>query len=206
VNRIDTWLLRALVVLLLLLVGLLCYLLWRTSMIALRVEEAVVAVSTDVQAVTDSAARISRQMADLTERLARIEQKTEDAVGLQDLETALGTLADVRDEKYADPKLLTAAAAAEIDHLLKSIRSSDLAFICGSEHLKGTIFYMHLWVKYKYHRKILCSAEDFIQKVATQTISGHRYRVVLKGGKTVDLSDWLTEKLKEYRKAGTTPP
>jgi hypothetical protein len=200
-NRIDTWLLRSLVVLLLLLIGLSCYLLWRTSMIALRVEESVVAVSADVKEVTQSAARISRQMADVTERLARIEEKTEDAVGLKDLETAMGTLADVRNEKYEDPKQLSPEAQAEIDHLLKSIRTSGLVFICGSEHLQASVFYVHLWVKFKYHRKIVGSAEDFIQKVATKTISEHRYRVVSKDGKTTDLADWLKDQLSEYRKA-----
>lgn len=203
-NRIDTFLLRALLVLLLLLTGSASYLLWRTSMIALRLEEAVVAISADVQQVTESAARISRQMADVTERLARIEEKTEDAVGLQDLETAIDTLADVRNEKYEDPKQLSPEAKAEIEHLLKSIRSSGRVFICGSEHLKATVFYMHLWVKYKYHRKVVGSAEDFIQKVATQTISGHRYRVVVADGKTIDLSEWLENRLKERRKGGTT--
>jgi hypothetical protein len=50
----------------------------------------------------------------------------------------------------------------------------------------------------------LKSPEDFIEKVATKSIAGHSYNVVIDEKQTIALSEWLREELARYRGGNNT--
>ena len=60
-----------------------------------------------------------------------------------------------------------------------------------------------IWPPFK---KTLASADEFIDKAATETISGYKYRVAFADGTSVDLATWLRQQLVEQRKASAEAP
>ena len=54
-------------------------------------------------------------------------------------------------------------------------------------------------MKHSLYRGKITSAEDFIAKIATATVMGRPYVVLLQDGAKRDLNEWLLEALREYR-------
>jgi cell division protein FtsB len=198
----DAWLRRLPLALLSVLLALICLLLWRVASVVYRVEESVVAVSKDVQAVTAAAANISKHVDDLVERMTRLEEKTERAVGMDDLEAALDSLGNLRHEKLEGPVNLSPEGEKEIGCLLSQVRSSGLQFIESGKVRSSGYFYLHLYAKYRFYKSTIGSAEDFIAKVATESIAGHPYYVIGKDSKRVELGTWLKGALVKMREEG----
>ena len=201
-TQTDSWLRRLPLLGVVVLLGFACYLLWRMSMVLYRIEESVVSVSADVQNVTRSASNIAARVDELVQRTARLEEKAEWAAGVDDLEAALDALAEVRREKQDGPVPITPQAEKEIKHLLRCIRSSGLEFVSAGKVRSAYSFYLHLYAKYLYYRKTVGSAEDFIAKVAIESIAGHPYFAIPKDGKRVELKTWLADLLKRAREPG----
>ncbi|MCY3020251.1 MAG: DUF5329 family protein [Planctomycetota bacterium] len=201
-TRVDSWLRRLPLLGVAVLLCLACYLLWRMSMVLYRIEESVVAVSADLQSVTRSASNIAQRVDELVQRTARLEEKAERAAGVDDLEAALDSLAEVRREKQDGPVTLPPQSEKEIKRLLACIRSSGLEFVSAGRVRSAYQFYLHLYAKYVYYKKTVGSAEDFIAKVATESIAGHPYHVMQKDGTRVELKTWLSEELKRAREPG----
>ena len=183
-----------------------CLLTWRAVRILMHIEETVALAGRDVQSLTHSVAEMGQSLEEITDRLVRMEEDAERATGLDDAQNALEVLGDVRKDKYTNPQRLSPEAEAEIKFLIERIRAAKAEFICGSKHLSPTYFSLHLWAKYRYFKKTLASADEFIEKAATETISGYKYRVAFADGTSVDLATWLRQQLMEHRKARAEAP
>jgi hypothetical protein len=92
-------------------------------------------------------------------------------------------------------------AEAEIKWLLSQIGSSKARFAYDNKKKSALMFYAHVYAKYKIYKKTLASAEDFIAKVGTKTITGKPYYITVPGGQQVELGQWLRAKL-TARRAG----
>jgi hypothetical protein len=178
-----------------------CWLLWRISMVAFQMEQAFVGLSGDVKQVTTSAAQIANHLQSLDNRVRVIEEKAADAIHLDDIDHLLDEVAVLRGEAVGDRGAPAQEADREIKHLLSHVRRSDHRFVYSNEDRSGTRFYLQLYAKYKLYDTVTGSAEDFIAKVATKTVGGNPYQVVIRPDKTVNLSDWLSEELRGYREA-----
>jgi len=204
-NKLDVWISRLVPITSACLVALACFFVWRMSMLVYRLEQSVVAVSADVQRVTGTMARVADLVDRLTERIERLEKKVGDAVGMDELEMALDEIRDVRRGLYDVEEPVGPEVEREITHLLKHIESSGLRFEISGKYRSAFRSYLHLLAKYKVYRRTLRSAEDFIEKVATQSMIGHPYYVILEDGKKMALGAYLKDVLEKHRAALQKP-
>lgn len=181
------------------LIALACFLVWRISMAVYRLEQSIVSVGADVRQVTATGTRVSHLVDRLAERIERLEQKTEGAIGIDELESALDELKDVREGFSRAHEALGAEAEGEIRYLLEHIRRSGHQFALPGKFRSGFRAYVHLRAKFKLYRSTLTSAENFIQQVATRTVTGHPYYVKFDDGGKMALDAWLRKSLREYR-------
>jgi uncharacterized coiled-coil protein SlyX len=198
------WLKRLALVAAIALLAFCSWFVWRISMVAQQTEDAIVAISGDVKQMSASGARISAHLEKLDTRLQSLEQKAADAMKLDEFENLLDEIDVIRNSEPTAAGAPAPETEREIKHLLAHIRASKGRFVYSDENKGGMRFYLQLYAKYKTYDKIIGSAEDFIDKVATKTIVGQPYHVVISPTETVALSDWLTEELKKYRSAATT--
>jgi uncharacterized coiled-coil protein SlyX len=198
-DAVSLWLKRLAFVAAIALLAVSAWCVWRVSMIAYQVETAVVAISADVKRMSRSGAQISAHLEKLDERLQSLEQKALDAVKLDEIESVLSEIDVIRNPPPAAGGGPSADTEREIKHLLGHIRSSKHRFVYSDENKGGLRFYLQLYAKYKAYESVLSSADAFIDKVATKSLDGKQYDVVINGDETVPLSDWLTEELQRYR-------
>ncbi len=190
---VDTWLRRIVLGCIVVFVGMLCIFVWRLSMVVYRVES-------DLQQVTSTAANISQQVNQVSERLEVLGKKTSEALRLDELENVLDEVAELRSaEERSTP--LAPKVEAEIDYLLSYIKDSGRQYEYSGKVRSARRFHLQLSGKYKMYRKTLTSAEDFIEKVATNTLAGNPYYIVDKDQRQ-RLDGWLVEALRKYRASG----
>jgi len=174
-------------------------------MVAYQMEGAIVAISADVKQMSSTGAQISEHLQKLDDRLRAIEEKAADAMNIDEFEHLLDEIDVIRNGQPSTASAASPDTEREIKHLLAQIRRSDYRFtysVLGSDKSKsGTVLYLQLYAKYKTYKNVISSAEDFIDKVATTTIGGEPYRVVINSDQTVALSDWLTDELKTFRQS-----
>ena len=92
------------------------------------------------------------------------------------------------------------AAQAEIAALLAAVGSSGCTFIRNDEPGTASAARAHLERKYRYARKKLESAEDFIERVASKSSrSGRPYLVECPGEPQQPTREWLFDRLAEIR-------
>ena len=97
------------------------------------------------------------------------------------------------------PSMAFAAMQDEIDHLLNYIKTSDCEFIRNNKSYVPAKAVQHIEKKYKYLKKRIKSAEDFIKGAATESsMSGKPYRIIC-AGKEMTTADWLRVELQRYR-------
>jgi hypothetical protein len=160
--------------------------------------------------MSSTGAQISEHLQKLDDRLRSIEEKTAEAVNLDEVEHVFDELAEIRHRDTTPESGISPKTEREIRHLLSQIRRSDYRFtysVFGSDKSKsGTQFYIQLYAKYKTYEDALSSAEDFIDKVATTTIGGNPYHVFIDANKTVALKDWLSDELATYRASAVATP
>jgi len=206
---IDLWLKRVFVLVLIIFLSVSSFYVWRIAMVFYRVEKAVETVSSDVGEVTGAAARISRKMEELIDRIERLEKKTGKVVTLDEVETVLDSVADL---KSGAGEKMPADAAAEIGRLFALIRSSGREYEYAGKIKSPLKFYGHVYAKYKAYRNAITSAEVFIDKCATKTITGKVYylRTPKPGGGGAPegdggevtkrpVAEWLREELGKIR-------
>ena len=116
-------------------------------------------------------------------------------MNLDELGNMLDEIDAIRDSPPSTVSAPSPDTEREIKHLLAHIRESKHRFVYSDENKGGTRFYLQLYAKYKAYNKAVGSAEDFIDKVATKTIAGQPYQVVVGPDKRVALNDWLSEEL-----------
>ena len=113
------------------------------------------------------------------------------------LAVCAGGLAGAGSSAVAEPD---EAAQAEIEALLSSIGTSGCTFIRNDEPGDAAGARAHLERKYRYARKKLDSAEDFIERVASQSsMTGRPYLVECPGKPQQRTREWLFERLTEIR-------
>ena len=204
-DAIGTWLKRLALAAAIALLACCSWFVWRISMVAYQMEGAIVAISADVKQMSSTGAQISEHLEKLDDRLRAIEEKAADAINLDEFTHLLDEVDVIRNGQQSAAGAPSPDTEREIKHLLAQIRSSDHRFaysVLGSDKSKsGTVLYLQLYTKYKTYKNVVSSAEDFINKVATTTIGGEPYRVVISTDEAVPLNDWLTEELKNYRES-----
>ena len=90
---------------------------------------------------------------------------------------------------------------AVIGYLLQYVRNSEVIFIRNNQEHTSHEAEDHIRKKYQHFKEKIKTPEDFIQFAGTKSLlSGRRYRVRLKNGKTIQSQKWLEIALEEYRK------
>ena len=90
---------------------------------------------------------------------------------------------------------------AVICYLLQYVRNSEVVFIRNNREHTAHEAEDHMRKKYQHFKEQIKTPEDFIQFTGTMSLlSGRRYRVRLKNGKTMLSQKWLEVALEEYRK------
>ena len=90
---------------------------------------------------------------------------------------------------------------AVICYLLQYVRNSEVVFIRNNREHTAHEAEDHMRKKYQHFKEQIKTPEDFIQFAGTMSLlSGRRYRVRLKNGKTMLSQKWLEVALEEYRK------
>ena len=88
-----------------------------------------------------------------------------------------------------------------IGYLLQYVRNSEVVFIRNNKEHTAHEAEDHMRKKYQHFKEQIKTPEDFIQFAGTKSLlSGRRYRVRLKNGKTIQSQKWLEIALEEYRK------
>ena len=194
----SSWFMQVLLLLGCCVLALVCYLIWEVTRVVVRVEEGVAAVSEDVKTVAKTAARVSVEVGEMMDRMEELRAKLRDSVPTQELEDVLDEMKKARE----NPANLEPATKAEVDtevtHLLATIRRSDCRYVRNGKEVSALNFYGYLLGKYKLYEGTVTSAEDFIEKVATKTMTGEPYYAVIEG-KKVALAVHLREALAKYR-------
>lgn len=150
------------------------------------------AMSKHVAQVMATTARISKHVDRVEDRL-RVLYEDLDIAGTA--KEAVDVALSLRGEAVKiEPR-----AEDEITWLLGQIRSSKAKFAYDDKKKSALSFYARLYGKYRVLKKTLASAEDFIDKVATKTITGKPYYITEPGGEQVELGQWLRAKLKARR-------
>ncbi len=198
---LDIWTRRTAAILFVLLLGTLSYLVWRISMVAYRIEQGIVATTADVKQVTRTAADISRQIGEISEDVKSIKGKAEEALRLDEIENILDEAIALKNARHSGKAAPTGEVESEIRFLLSSIGRSGCKFEYSGKVRSARRFYAHLYAKYKLYQKTIASAEEFIEKVATKTIAGNPYSVILAKDKRQNLNAWLLQALKQQRES-----
>jgi len=88
----------------------------------------------------------------------------------------------------------------EIKHIIEYIENSNCTFIRNGKEYNTKEALVHIRNKYKYTKRWIKSAEDFIKYTATKSsMSGRPYKVRCDGLEILS-AEWLSEELKRFRK------
>jgi hypothetical protein len=91
------------------------------------------------------------------------------------------------------------AVPAEIDYLLRSIGSSDCAFIRNGERYDSRSAEDHLRMKYRRGKRHAPTSEKFIERLASNSYLSKKLYYIECESEKMPSGDWLTERLGEYR-------
>jgi hypothetical protein len=97
----------------------------------------------------------------------------------------------------------SAIATKEISHLFECLNFSTCEFNRNGSWYKADKAAAHLNRKYEYllRRNLVSSAEDFIERAATESsMSGQPYLVRCGNGSPVTSNSWFKEELSKYRR------
>jgi hypothetical protein len=98
-------------------------------------------------------------------------------------------------------------APAEIDYLLRSIGSSDCAFIRNGSRFDSRSAEDHLRMKYRRGKRYAPTSEEFVENLASKSyLSKKLYYVECEGAEKMPSGDWLLLRLGEYRAGNHEPP
>jgi hypothetical protein len=96
-------------------------------------------------------------------------------------------------------------AATEIEYLLTSVGSSDCKFIRNGDPHNADDAEEHLRMKYKRGKRYVSTSETFIERLASgSSLSRKPYYIECTGNEPVRSGDWLTQRLRDFRKADET--
>jgi len=179
---INELLVSVVLVLVVILLGTMCFISWRAAR---------------------TATRILDQVDRVVDRVESLERKLDSVVPFDEVESILDEVAVLRPGVAGDVPELEPEAEAEVKYLLRCIRKSGLQFEYSGKAHSATRFYLQLYSKFRAYKNTLSSGRDFIEKVATRTIAGNVYYVLTEDGNgKVELAEWLRGKLAAGRVDG----
>jgi hypothetical protein len=91
------------------------------------------------------------------------------------------------------------AVPAEIDYLLRSIGSSDCAFIRNGSRFDSRSAEDHLRMKYRRAKRYAQTSEKFIERLASNSYLSKKLYYIECEGEKMPSGDWLMKRLGEYR-------
>jgi len=95
-------------------------------------------------------------------------------------------------ESQADTKI-------EIKHIIAYIENSKCIFIRNGKEYNIKEALVHIQNKYKYTKRRIKSAEDFIKYTVTKSSMSGRPYTVRCDGREILSAEWLSEELKRFR-------
>jgi hypothetical protein len=203
-GAVDRWLVRALILTLVALLGFSSYLLWRISMVAYRAEALLMGVSGEIEQVVRTSARVAERIDELDQAVGDLREKSRNMIKPDEVTALIDTLEQAAADAHAGGKTAP-DVEEEISALLDAVRTSNLSFVRRGDPHSGAAFSLWLQSKMLRYPGQFASAEEFIDKIATQSVLGTRYNVILQSGEKQDLANWLKEKLARLRAAKTAP-
>ena len=191
-DAVAVWMKRAALAGILVLLGLMCLLVWRLSVLVSDVNRNVSALSGDMRQVTQVAADLSDKVEEAAQRMNGIVQS----------DTVSGA-AERAGQAIQDYAMVAPAAnesaRAEIAHLLACIRDPKLKYEYSGKSRTAAWVALKLNGKYTLYQHSVVSAEDFIQKIAARTSEGDTYYIIQSDGSKTELATYLTNVLAECR-------
>ena len=92
-----------------------------------------------------------------------------------------------------------AAENEEIEYLLSHITASDCVFIRNGKEHEARKASEHLVMKYSHVKKRIKTADDFIDKIASQSSITRRQYGIRCGGVQIPAGQWLRDALELHR-------
>jgi hypothetical protein len=88
----------------------------------------------------------------------------------------------------------------EIDYLLRTVGSSNCAFIRNGKHYSATDAEKHLRMKYQRGKRYAPTTEDFIEHLASKSsMSKKLYHIDCPGEEAMPSGEWFALRLAAYR-------
>lgn len=198
-DAVAVWMKRAALAGILVLLGLMCLLVWRLSVLVADVNRNVSALSGDVRQVTQVAAGLSNKVEEAAQRLNGIENITQGIVQSDTISGAAERAGQAIQDYAIVAPVANETARAEIAHLLACIRDPKLNYEYSGKSRTAAWVALKLNGKYAIYQHSVVSAEDFIQKIAARTSEGDAYYVVQPDGSKTELAAYLTNVLAQCR-------
>jgi len=186
-SKLETLLVRALLVLTCAFMAYLTFIGWRLAQVFNTINQSIAVVSNDVAQVTHSASRVANKVDEVVAHLETLEARAKDAVSIEEVANVISEVSSIRDSRNG-PVVLDDKATTEIKYLLNCVRDSHCQFGHDEDIRSASNYYIRL------------NSQYVAYKVATRTIGGNEYFVVLEAGTKRSLNEWLMEKLSERRK------
>ena len=190
-DRIRLWGTTILLVLLTVLTAFSALFLWRLSRVALEVEKALSTNAASIEQIARTGARISEQIDRIMNRLEALEDRLEEAIPNEEIESLIGELGHLKQGLSGESAVRSVTGEAAIETMLDRIGNSGLRFGYEEKEYSAFRFKTQLRIKYQTFKRTISSPEDFIEKVATKTINGHPYFVITENGEKQPLDGWL---------------
>ena len=174
-----------------------CVLLVWLTVVVSKVSATLDKTSADLAGVLATSARVAKHVDGLETDFKEIRE----ALQSNQVSSFLTDTADLVKSIDDEAPATDAATAREIDALMRAVRTSGARFRAGGDEYTALRMYGQLYAKYRLYRKLVGTPEQFIERVATRTIGGSAYEVVLEDGSVRPLAAWLREKLTAMRPA-----
>ena len=198
-QTLQPWTKQALVVALVVFILACSFFVWRASMVLYRIEQSVMSMSGDVKKMTTTAGNIAVDVDNIRKRMTALEEKTEDAVGWDDLMTVFDETKKVRESATKPAEPLAEHVRTEIYYLLRQVSLSENRFALIGRPSSGYMAGAYLLGKYKLYANTINSAEQFIDDIATKSITGNTYYVYSNETEKTPLADFMKDALRKYR-------
>ncbi|WP_439102046.1 DUF5329 domain-containing protein [Congregibacter sp.] len=115
------------------------------------------------------------------------------------LPALLWMLASFSAELRADP---ATPADREITYLINSVEESGCLFMRNGDEHQATDAADHLRLKYRRGKRYAKSADQFIERLASESSwTGKPYFINCPGSPSVTSRDWLSDELERYRQS-----
>ncbi len=196
-DRMRLWGMTILLILLTVLTAFSSLFLWRLSRVALEVEKALSTNAASVEQIARTGARLSEQIDRIMNRLEALEGRLDEAIPDEEIESLIDELGHLKQGLSGEGAVRSATGETAIEGMLDRIGNSGLRFGYEDKEYSAFRFKTQLRIKYQTFKRTISSPEDFIEKVATKTINGHPYFVIMEKGEKQPLDGWLRSSLKE---------